>query len=320
MLSKRLAIGIPMAVVFVLILWLDEFFAPWYPLWFATVLAGTGLAAAEIVALFRNTTIRASPTTVFGGLLAIVVANWAPHVTEATGPKPVSQVSHETKGEKLAPVEPTLTNLEPAFDPAASVDALAWPMLTFVALMMVAFVSRALRYTGPGSAIAVIAGSLLAVAYVGLLGSFLIQLRWFDHGLIPLAALVATAKGTDTGAYTFGRIAGRHKLWPALSPNKTIEGAIGGLACGVLGALAVVAFAREVLDLPSLGWAEAVAFGLLVSAAAQIGDLMESMIKRDCEVKDASNAVPGFGGVLDVIDSLLFAAPVAFGHWLLFGP
>ena len=79
---------------------------------------------------------------------------------------------------------------------------------------------------------ATIAGTVLAVAYVGLLGSFIIQIRWLDgpyHGLIPLVYLIATAKGADTGAYTVGRIAGRHKLWPRLSPNKTIEGAFGGL-------------------------------------------------------------------------------------------
>ena len=72
--------------------------------------------------------------------------------------------------------------------------------------------------------------------------------------------------------------------------------------------------------MPTLGWAAAAGFGVIVSSAAQLGDLMESMIKRDCARKDASAAVPGFGGVLDVIDSLLFAAPVAFAYWLAIGP
>ncbi len=85
-----------------------------------------------------------------------------------------------------------------------------------------------------------IAGTVLAVAYVGLLGSFIIQLRWFEgryQGLMAVVFLVATAKGADTGAYTLGRLAGRHKLWPRLSPKKTIEGALGGLAFGVAAAL-----------------------------------------------------------------------------------
>ena len=83
---------------------------------------------------------------------------------------------------------------------------------------------------------ATIAGTVLVVAYVGLLGSFIIQLRWLDgryHGLLPLIYLIATAKGADTGAYTAGRLAGRHKLWPRLSPNKTVEGAFGGICSPV---------------------------------------------------------------------------------------
>ena len=101
---------------------------------------------------------------------------------------------------------------------------------------MVTFVAQSLQFEKPGGTMATIAGTVLAVAYVGLLGSFIIQMRWLDgpyHGLIPLVYLVATAKGADTGAYTLGRLAGRHKLWPRLSPNKTIEGALGGLVFGV---------------------------------------------------------------------------------------
>jgi phosphatidate cytidylyltransferase len=117
-----------------------------------------------------------------------------------------------------------------------------------------------------------------------------------------------------------GRIAGRNKLWPRLSPNKTIEGAIGGLIFGVGASLIVTAVARFALDAPCLGWGPAAGFGLVVAPAAQLGDLMESMIKRDCARKDASSSVPGFGGVLDVLDSLLFAAPVAYGYWIWLGP
>ncbi len=130
-----------------------------------------------------------------------------------------------------------------------------------------------------------ISGTVLATAYVGLLSSFVIQLRWLggpSEGLLALAALIATAKGADVGAYTLGRLAGRHKLWPRLSPNKTVEGALGGMIFGVAGALAVEALARYGLHVPLLGWSAAVGFGLVVGATAQLGDLMESMIKRDC--------------------------------------
>jgi phosphatidate cytidylyltransferase len=168
-----------------------------------------------------------------------------------------------------------------------------------------------------------IAGTTLAIAYVGLLGSFIVQMRWLEgpyHGVMPLVFLIATAKGADTGAYTAGRLAGRHKLWPSLSPNKTIEGAIGGMVFAVAASLIVAAVSRYVLAIPTLDWARTVAFGLLVGVLAQLGDLMESMIKRDCQRKDASSAVPGYGGVLDVLDSLLFSGPIAYGFWVTFGP
>ena len=95
---------------------------------------------------------------------------------------------------------------------------------------------------------------------------------------------------------------------------------MGGLILSVVFALVVAAITRYLVQIPTLDWHEAAIYGLIVGAVAQLGDLMESMIKRNCERKDASTAVPGFGGVLDVIDSLIFAGPVAYGLWLWFGP
>ncbi len=238
-----------------------------------------------------------------GGLLAILAANWAPHLG--------------------APDETLQTISALNYDPARPLYVLAWPLLCFVAFVMIAFVAESVRFDGHGQSLATIGGTVLAVAYIGLLGTFTIQLRWFDgphQGLIALVYLIAVVKGSDTGAYTLGRLAGRHKLWPALSPKKTIEGAIGGVILSIVFALIVAAIARHILKIPTLEWPAAIAFGLIVGVVGQLGDLMESMIKRDCDRKDASARVPGFGGVLDVIDSLLFAGPVAYGFWLWFGP
>jgi phosphatidate cytidylyltransferase len=304
MLGTRLATGLTLVVVLLAILIFDERLAPWFPLWFITSLVVMSLCGLELVALLEATTARPSGNTVFGGTVALVIANWMPHVVREMTADPA----------RIIP---------PAYDPAATIEVMAWPLWTFVAIMMAAFLSQSLQFRKPGQTMATIAGTVLAVAYVGLLGSFMIQMRWFDgpyHGLIPLAALVAVAKGSDTGAYTMGRIAGRNKLWPRLSPNKTVEGAIGGLVFGILASLIVTAIAKFGLHAPCLDWVAAIGFGLVVAASAQLGDLMESMIKRDCAAKDASSAVPGFGGVLDVLDSLLFAAPVAYGYWVMFGP
>jgi phosphatidate cytidylyltransferase len=304
MLGTRLLIGFLMVGFMVALLCADEWLAPWFPLWFLLALVALGTASLELVELFSATGVRPSGNTVFGGVIALVLANWVPHLLDRFGMAAGSALS--------AP-----------YDPMDPISALSWPFLTFVAVVMAAFLVRSVQFPEAGSTMATIAGTVLVVAYVGLLGSFIIQLRWLEgryHGLLPIVYLIATAKGADTGAYTAGRLAGRHKLWPRLSPNKTIEGAVGGLFAGVAAALIVAAIGRYLLNVPTLNWPAAAGFGVVIGIAAQLGDLMESMIKRDCARKDASAAVPGFGGVLDVLDSLLFAAPVAFGYWLWLGP
>ncbi len=304
MLAHRLATGLTLIALFVLVLFGDEwFFAPWYPLWSIATTVVLGWVALEMIDLLNASSARPSGNTVFGGVLAIAVANWLPHLIE-----------HLLADSRLP--------RDDAYLPAAAINALAWPLLAFVGVVMFSFVAQSVQFSRPGNTMATIAGTVLATAYVGVLGSFVVQLRWLDgpcHGLIPVAALITAAKGCDVGAYTFGRIAGRHKLWPVLSPNKTIEGAVGGLIFGSLTALLVFAIGRW-FRVPVLSWPAAIGFGIVVSAAAMLGDLMESMIKRDCARKDASDTLPGFGGVLDVMDSLLFAGPIAYGYWLVFGP
>ncbi len=303
MLATRVSSGLCLIAVLVGVLFLDEWFAPWFPLWFALSVLALGAASIELVGLLRATSSRPSLNSVLGGVMALAVANWLPHLAERLG---------DSDRRPLA-----------SYEPAEPIAVLSWPLLTFVGVLMVSFIVQSVQFVRPGRTMATIAGTILAVAYVGLLGSFIIQMRWLEgpyHGIIPLILLIATAKGADTGAFTLGRLAGRHKLWPSLSPNKTIEGAVGGMCFAVLAAVIVSATARRLLSVPCLDVPQAVAFGVLVGAVAQLGDLMESMIKRDCERKDASSAVPGFGGVLDVLDSLLFAAPVAYAFWVAVGP
>ena len=303
MLGTRLVTGFSMAGVLVAILLLDGRLAPWFPFWLVVSMVVTGAAAMELVGLLLATSARPSGNTVLGGVAALVLSNWAPHLMGE-----LHRLPH--------------MNGRLSYDPLTPINALSWPLLTFVAVVMVTFIVQSAQFEKPGGTMATIAGTVLAVAYVGLLGSFIIQMRWFEgpyHGLVPLVFLFTTAKGADVGAYTMGRIAGRHKLWPRLSPNKTIEGAIGGLIFAVCGSLLVAAIVRFLLHAHTLSWGLSIAFGLIVGTAAQLGDLMESMIKRDCARKDASATVPGFGGVLDVLDSLLFAGPVAFGFWLWAG-
>ena len=304
MLASRMATGSTLVLVLIAILVGDEWLAPWFPLWFVASLAAMLLCALEVVDLLAASGNRPATSTVVGGIVAIVAANWVPHL--------ISPLFREAAAPAALPP-----------DLVAAVTVMAWPLWTYVAVLMATFLAQSVSFREPGTTMTTIAATMLALAYVGLLGGFIIQMRWLDgpyHGLVPLALLVATAKGSDIGAYTVGRIAGRTKLWPILSPNKTVEGAVGGLLFGVGGALGVSALAKYAFAAPCLGWPVTVGFGLCVALAAQLGDLMESMIKRDSERKDASSTLPGFGGVLDVLDSLLFAAPVAYGFWIWSNP
>jgi phosphatidate cytidylyltransferase len=161
------------------------------------------------------------------------------------------------------------------------------------------------------------AGTVLAMMYLGGLAWFLVALRVKRSGHLTGSTLVimmilVVVKSTDIGAFFGGMALGKHKLIPWLSPKKTWE----GLVCGVLLAGGVgAAFAPSIQH---LYWWQGVIFGVIIGAIGQVGDLLESMMKRDADVKDSSDLIPGFGGILDVIDSPLLAAPFAYILFSLF--
>jgi phosphatidate cytidylyltransferase len=147
--------------------------------------------------------------------------------------------------------------------------------------------------------------SCLAILYLGLLSAFVVGIR-VDMGLWEALMLMFVVKFSDIGAFTFGKLFGKHKFSPRVSPGKTWEG-LGG---AMLVAMAVsLAFA---LGFGIMAWSWALVFGGAFAVIGQLGDLTESMMKRDAQQKDSANRVPGFGGILDVIDSPLVAAP--FGY------
>ena len=200
-------------------------------------------------------------------------------------------------------------------------------LLPFVmAFVLIGFFSlEMIRFDGLTDGItARIAMSMLVILYLGLLPSFLVQLRILSDpdGTFPsrsswsLLLVIAVVKCGDIGAYftgkfIAGRWLGRHRMTPLLSPQKTWEGALGGLVSSI--AIACIIINQSGLLHGSIAYA--VGFGFTVGIAGMLGDLAESLIKRDFQTKDASATVPGFGGVLDVVDSLLFAGPVAY-LWL----
>jgi phosphatidate cytidylyltransferase len=187
----------------------------------------------------------------------------------------------------------------------------AWPWIagTFAAAVLSAFMVEMMTFREPGGSIVRVALVVFIAGYLGLLSCFLVQLRWSESELrstVALALAIFVPKLCDIGAYFTGRLVGRHAMTPLLSPKKTWEGLAGGLAVSVIAAVGINRLGGGLSDVRALG------FGLTVGVAGVLGDLAESLIKRDCQKKDASQAVPGFGGVLDVIDSVIFAAPVAY--------
>ncbi len=175
--------------------------------------------------------------------------------------------------------------------------------------------------TPPGQTVMV---TVFAAAYPGVLLSYGVWLRGLEAsapGLSGAAILflpVAITWLGDTAAYFGGRAIGRHKLAPRISPAKTWEGAVFGLAATAGGAILYVELTRSLVSW-TLSPIEALILGAVVALAGQAGDLFESRFKRDCGVKDSSNLIPGHGGVLDRIDSLLFALPAAFAALRILG-
>jgi phosphatidate cytidylyltransferase len=192
-----------------------------------------------------------------------------------------------------------------------------------VFVMLFAALRRAwLRQTQ--EAIHDMAGTVLAMLYLGGLAWFLMAIRVkhsirldgsvrFQGSTGVILMILLVVKFTDIGAFFGGKTFGRHKLIPWLSPGKTWE----GLFCGMLTAGLIGVLCASRIEHPLRRW-EAFVFGAVIGGIGQLGDLLESLMKRDAEVKDSGKLIPGFGGVLDVIDSPLLAAPFAYLMFSLF--
>ena len=208
--------------------------------------------------------------------------------------------------------------------------------LMMTATLLVVMVAE-VRKEEISEALASISGTFFGVFYVGWLLSHAIPLRNFDRvveskwGVEAAASLhphsgaflvvfaVATVVACDAGAYFAGRAFGKHKLAPTISPGKTFEGALGGIAAGTAMAILCKALFGWLWPplVTALPWSIVVPVGILLSIAGIIGDLVESLLKRDAEVKDAGALLPGMGGVLDRLDSALLALPLMY--YLLLG-
>jgi phosphatidate cytidylyltransferase len=253
----------------------------------ALVLAGLAAREAErLVAATGRPYIR---NGVFGGALFLVTAAAIPAIL----------------GSKLLGEQPAALDVAGR---VASVDGVALAGVVVVALAMIAFARR-----DPAEGYAAWSSTAFAALYVGLLGSCaVLTTLWTDPASFErvfwperrwILVLLAGVWSFDTGAYLVGRAIGRRPFLPWISPKKTLEGVLGGLVVATL-------VVGVVLALSGSSPLEALVLGPLLGIVAQSGDLAESMLKRAAGAKDSGTLLPGHGGILDRVDSILFAAPV----------
>lgn len=294
MLIWRLLIGIPVVCILLLLCYFDDQVsvpgAILLPVFFVCVF----FLCREMLSLLKSGGINPRKSTVYLGVFLMMSLCWL------SGCRSFPQV------------------VEHGWDKAAC--GCVMTLLSMACGVIVAFIGEMIRYRAPGHHTIDLAGAIFIITYIGMLGCFMIMLR-ITYGIGAILSLVIVTKLCDIGAFTVGKLFGRRKLVPILSPGKTIEGMIGGLLFSILGSCLVfeVIFPIWMPQYRSITTPLGVIlFGLLVGITGAIGDLAESLIKRDVGQKDSGKNVPGFGGFLDIFDSLLLAAPVTFGLWVLF--
>jgi phosphatidate cytidylyltransferase len=191
---------------------------------------------------------------------------------------------------------------------AEQVGGFAWVAGGLFTTFALAFVLKGMADTRQSATVAV-GGTMLGVGWIGLGLVYVLALRDLpEHGILATYAVLLAVWGGDTLAFFVGRLVGRHKLAPKISPGKTWEGFVAGTAATVF--VTFVALYDDRHDFLSIG--QAILLGLAIAAAAPLGDLFESLLKRDMGVKDSGRLLAGHGGVLDRIDAQLFSAIAAY--------
>lgn len=182
-------------------------------------------------------------------------------------------------------------------------QAAAMVVILAISLLLIFFFQA--KKFATNSVIANFGANIFAILYLGFFASFVLSIR-IDFGVWALIMYIFTIKFADIGAFTLGSLIGKHKFSPKISPGKTWE----GMAGAVIFSTVISSFFAHFVGIMTI--TQAIIFGVMFAFLGQFGDLTESMLKRDAHQKDSSSTVPGFGGILDIIDSLLIAAPIAY--------
>ncbi|HEX3627056.1 MAG TPA: CDP-archaeol synthase [Verrucomicrobiae bacterium] len=182
----------------------------------------------------------------------------------------------------------------------------------FIILFVLGLCVRQLFSKKNPAGMVAIGTTLFGLMYVPWLMNFIQEINFFPHvqGKFFLIYFVLVTKFSDTGAYAVGSLIGKHKMIPRISPGKTWEGFGGAIALSTAASLVFVHFFGD--RMAGMNWMHAIILGVILSVAAVIGDLIESLFKREAGVKDSGKFFPGIGGLLDLLDSLLFNAPIMY--------
>lgn len=226
------------------------------------------------------------------------------------------RMARETGALPLEPAGIALAALLPIAVHAQRLGVYTLSLTAIVCMILVLFASTIWLRGPAGKPVSSVSITVFGILYAGLF-SYIYAVRYHDYAVGALAGTVLVflpiliTWATDVGAYTFGRTFGKKKLIPSVSPGKTVEGAVGGLGLAIIICLLYVRFLLMPYAQLGLTIQGAVLFAIVVSVAAQTGDLAESLLKREAGVKDSSRILPGHGGILDRFDSLLFVMPIA---------
>ena len=261
----------------------------------AVILAA--MAASELVIMFNNVACRLNHHVIVGATVAMTCTAFAP----------------------------VLWRDQPFNCPLGH---FGWAMAGIVLAIVLAFTYQMRTFnlsqsSANGEIIDQLGRSALIFIYLSMLFAFLVPHRLLQDnnalGLVTIITLITSTKLADAFAYFIGKRFGTIKLAPKLSPGKTVQGALGAFIGGCIGTAIVIyivapgIFSIEVVK----PWWWILAYGILVTSAGMMGDLAESLIKRNTQTKDSSSWLPGLGGILDIMDSLIFAAPVSFFLWII---
>jgi phosphatidate cytidylyltransferase len=255
------------------------------------------MAASELVIMFDNVACRLNHNVIVGATVAMTCTAFAP----------------------------VLWREQPFNCPLGN---FGWALAGIVLAIVLAFIYQMRTFqpspsSANGEIIDQLGRSALIFIYLSMLFAFLVPHRLLQDnnalGLVSIITLITATKLADSFAYFIGKRFGTIKLAPKLSPGKTVQGALGAFIGGCAGtAIVIYIVAPGILSIEiAKPWWWFLAYGILVTGAGMVGDLAESLIKRDTQTKDSSSWLPGLGGILDIMDSLVFAAPVSFFLWII---